>query len=89
MYPYFPGSQKTYSPYPEERNQATYENSQRQRLLERKIREGKRNVMLMEKTKDEVQIGKAKEILRNREYAMKTFISDTGRKRRMDREEVY
>jgi len=89
MYPYFPGTEKTFAPQNEERNATTYANSQKQRALERSIREGKRNLDLMSKTKDEKQIDRAKELLRNRERNMREFIDLTGRKRRTDREEIY
>ena len=89
MYPYFPGTEKTFHPQDEERNATAYANSQRQRALERSIREAKRNLDLMTKTKDEPSINKAKDLLRNRESNMREFIDATGRKRRPDREEVY
>lgn len=89
MYPYFPGTEKTFAPQNEERNATAYANSQKQRALERSIREGKRNLDLMSKTKDEKQIDRAKELLRNRESNMREFIDSTGRKRRPDREEIY
>ena len=89
MYPYFPGTEKTFAPQNEERNATAYANSQKQRALERSIREGKRNLDLMSKTKDEKQIDRAKELLRNRERNMREFIDTTGRKRRTDREEIY
>lgn len=89
MYPYFPGTEKTFAPQNEERNATAYANSQKQRALERSIREGKRNLDLMSKTKDEKQIDRAKELLRNRERNMREFIDSTGRKRRTDREEIY
>ena len=89
MYPYFPGTEKTFHPQDEERISTAYANSQRQRALERSIREGKRNLDLMTKTKDEPSINKAKELLRNREVNMREFIGATGRKRRPDREEIY
>lgn len=89
MYPYFPGTEKTFAPQNEERNATAYANSQKQRALERSIREGKRNLDLMSKTKDEKQIDRAKELLRNRERNMREFVDTTGRKRRPDREEIY
>ena len=89
MYVYFPGTEKTFHPQDEERNATAYANSQKQRALERSIREAKRNLDLMAKTKDEPSINKAKDILRNRELNMREFIDATGRKRRPDREEIY
>lgn len=89
MYPYFPGTEKTFKPQNAERNETAYKNSQIQRRLERSIREGKRNLDLMSKTKDEKQVERAKVLLNNRESAMRSFIDSTGRKRRTDREEIY
>lgn len=89
MYPYFPGTEKIFHPQDAERNATAYANSQKQRAHERAIREGKRNLDLMKKTKDEKQIERAKDLLRNRERSMREFIDSTGRKRRPDREEIY
>jgi hypothetical protein len=89
MYPYYPGTEKTYHPQNEERNETAYKNSQRQRGIERAIREGKRNLDIAEKTGDKKFIQEAGNLLERRERAMQSFISETGRTRRYDREEIY
>jgi len=89
LYPYFEGTNPTFRPQDPERNESAYKNSQRQRYLERKIRESKRSVIVLSKTRDEKTIERAKEILKNRENTMKQFIDSTGRKRRNDRENIY
>jgi len=89
MYPYFEGTEKTYQPQNAERNESAYKNSQKQRAYERSIREAKRNVKIMSATKDKDQIANANELLAKRENALKSFISQTGRTRRTDREEIY
>lgn len=89
LYPYFPGTKKTFHPQDAARNDVAYINSQRQRALERKIREGKRNYDLLSKTGDDAIIAQAARKLKNRELAMKEFIESTGRKRRTDREQIY
>ena len=89
MYPYFEGTKKTYQPQNAERNESAYKNSQKQRAYERSIREAKRNLKILSATKDKDQIAKANELLAKRENALKSFISQTGRTRRTDREEIY
>jgi hypothetical protein len=89
MYPYFPGTTKTYKPQNEERNAEAYKNSQKQRYLERSIREGKRNLEVMKKTGSEEYIAEAKRKVSARQAAMREFIETTGRTRRNDREQIY
>jgi DNA-binding phage protein len=90
QYPYFPGlSKKTYNPMPAKQNERAYENSQRQRKLERDIRNLKREKRLMEQLGDEEGVRLAQERLRERQAAMRRFIQETGRTRRPDRERIY
>lgn len=89
LYPYFPGTEKTFKAQDPARNETAYINSQRQRLLERRIREGKRNYDLLSQAGDENITDAARRKLQNRELAMREFIESTGRKRRVDREKVY
>ena len=89
MYPYFEGTEKTYHPQDTERNESAYKNSQKQRAYERSIREAKRNLKILSATKDKDQIANANELLARRQNALKSFISQTGRTRRTDREEIY
>lgn len=89
MYPYIPGTKKTYSPYPEKENKKVYAESQKQRALERSIRYAKRELNTVQFFGSAEEIESAKGTLKNREAAMKSFISETGRTRRTRREEQY
>ena len=88
LYPYFPGTKKTYSPYPEERNDAAYARSQEQRAIERSIRGAKRELDLAQKVGDEAAIQAAKSKVSERQKVMRGFIDDTGRRRDYDREQI-
>lgn len=89
QYSYIPGfSRKTYQPYPKRRNDEIYEQSQKQRSLERSIRRAKRRLGAMEAWGDETGINRAKTLLKRRQKAMRDFIDETGRTRRRDREQV-
>ena len=89
QYPFIEGlSTKTYSTYPEVRNDAAYENSQKQRKIERSIRSAKREKIVAEGTKDQVLIDKANKRIKNQQAAMREFIDETGRTRRRDREQI-
>lgn len=87
-YPYIPGTQKTYSPYPEKRNEEAYKNSQIQRKLERNIRGAKRELSLVSKTGVEADIQAAKEKVARGQSAMRQFIESSGRRRDYDREQI-
>lgn len=88
-YPYIDGiTRKTYSPYDEKANKKAYEESQKQRYLEREIRKAKRQLMVVEKLGDEHQIIKAKARVRDKQKKMRTFINNTNRKRDYDREQI-
>lgn len=87
MYPYFPGiSEKTYSPFPKKQNERAYENSQKQRYLERQIRSAKRGVSAAESAG--LDTTKEKEKLRARQGNMRSFIEETGRTRQRSKEQV-
>lgn len=88
LYPYFPGTEKTYRPYSEERNDAAYARSQEQRSIERSIRAAKRELDLAQKTGDEATIAAAKSKVSERQKKMRGFIDDTGRRRDYDREQI-
>ena len=88
LYPYFPGTKKTYSPYPEEKNDAAYKRSQEQRAIERSIRGAKRELGLAQKVGDEATIQAAKSKVSERQKVMRGFIDDTGRRRDYDREQI-
>ena len=89
IYPYFEGTKKTYNPFPEKKNDAVYEKSQRQRALERSIRYAKREKSLAERIGDREAIDNANAKVRARQKAMREFIDDTGRKRQSAREQIY
>ena len=88
LYPYFSGTEKTYRPYSEERNDAAYKRSQEQRSIERSIRGAKRELDLAQKTGDEATIAAAKSKISERQKVMRGFIDDTGRRRDYDREQI-
>ncbi|PAD67022.1 minor capsid protein [Bacillus sp. 7586-K] len=89
-YPYVEGlSKRTYKPYNEAENSKEYELSQQQRLLERRIREAKRELHMMQAMGDDVGMKKAKQKVRERQADMRAFIDSTGRTRNRPREQVY
>lgn len=89
MFPYFPGTEKTYQPYGKKENEQVYENSQKQRLLERNIRAAKKNVDYQKKIGNDADVQKAQNMLKLRNAQMESFIGQTGRTRREGREEIY
>jgi hypothetical protein len=89
-YPYIPGiTKQRFKPYDAEKNRKVYEESQRQRELERRIRWAKRELAMMQELGDQEGIEKAKKKVRDRQAIMREFIKSTGRTRRYDREQVY
>lgn len=89
MYPYFPGTEKTYKPQDTERNETAYKNSQRQRYLERQLRAAKREQQVIERVGTDKDKEKAARLVKARSDAIKQFTEDTGRARRYTREKVY
>jgi hypothetical protein len=89
MYPYYPGTPKTFSPYSEKENENAYENSQEQRNIERSIRQAKRELSNAESFRDKVLIDEAKQKVSDRQADMRKFIDETNRTRRRDREQIY
>lgn len=89
MFPYFPGTKKTYSPYNVNQNEQVYAESQKQRALERNIRKAKKEVQYQKKIGDKEYIKKANKKLKARRATMQSFIKNTGRTRRYGREEIY
>lgn len=89
LYPYFEGTEKTFSPFPEKEVEEKYEKSQKQRAIERSIRYAKREKSLAEKIGDRETIENANAKVRARQKAMREFIDDTGRKRQSAREQIY
>jgi len=88
MYPYIPGTKKTYSPYPEKQNEKAYETSQKQRKLERDIRYAKRELDNVTKTGVSEEIQAAKQKVLHAQARMRQFIDETGRRRDYDREQI-
>lgn len=69
---------------PKEENDKAYAESQQQRQLEREIREAKRVVEMSGDMASDKQKAKVKEL----QQEMRSFISETGRTRRYDREQL-
>lgn len=89
FYPYIPGvSKERYPQYDETRNKSAYENSQKQRYLERRIRKAKREVNMMEAMGDSEGVTQARSKVRERQGDMRTFINNTNRTRRRGREQL-
>lgn len=89
--PWIPGVSITRGePQSEEENAKTYAESQQQRALERKIREEKRDLMMMKAqgaTPEEIKAQRAK--IRQTDDDIDAFCDKTGRARRQNREGVY
>lgn len=89
-YPYVDGvSERTYKPYPARENARIYEESQRQRALEREIRKAKSRLKAMQALGDEEGIARTNALIRARQQRMRKFIDSTGRTRRYNREQIY
>jgi hypothetical protein len=89
IYPYISGkSTQRYEPYDPAENRRIYEESQQQRLFERKIRKQKRELALLETIGDEQGAKDAKQAIRATQSELRAFLSETGRGRRRDREQI-
>jgi hypothetical protein len=66
-----------------------YEASQKQRRYERDIRASKREVAVMDKLGDKGAVARAEATLKNREERMQSFLAESGRTRRSNRERIY
>lgn len=89
LYPYFEGTEKTFSPFPEKKNDKEYAQSQRQRALERGIRRAKRELGLMQKTGSREDIEQAKKLVSARQKAMREFVGENNRPREYGREQIW
>ncbi len=79
QYPFMPGlSLKTYYPYDEAENAERYEETQRQRALERKIRTDKRECMMLQEAGDTKGLQKAAGQLRADRDRYKDFCKEKG-----------
>lgn len=89
--PFIPGVSNIHGqPQSEEENEKTYQESQQQRAMERKLREEKRDLMMLKAQNAPDDIIKAqREKCRQTSDDIDTFCAETGRARRTNREGVY
>ena len=90
QYPFFQGiSRQTYAPTGDaEENAEQYQESQKQRAIERSIRAAKRELGTLEALGDQKAIAEAKSKIRERQAVMREFIAETGRTRQRAREAI-
>ena len=89
FFPFVDGVMENNQPqYSEEEMTKNRELRQKQRYLERQIRQAKRELKLAEIIGDEETIQAKKKLLRNRQARMREFINETGRTRQYERERV-
>lgn len=89
FYPFIEGiSERRYRPIEKQENSDAYKLSQKQRYLERRIRNAKRELNMMSTMGDDIGIDIANKKVKLRQADMRAFISDTGRTRRRNREQV-
>lgn len=89
-YPYIPGaSYQRYFPVDEEKNSEKYKEFQHQRYLERKIRESKRECMLLSEAGDKDGLKKAAIRLRTRKEEYSVYSKAHGLSVHSDRTQVY
>ncbi|WP_017728506.1 phage minor capsid protein [Halalkalibacterium ligniniphilum] len=74
--------------FTKEENDTAYKESQKQRYLERQIRYAKRELNMMSAMGDEEGVAMAKSKVRERQANIREFISETGRTRRSNREQL-
>lgn len=90
IYPFIPGYDvQRYFPYNEKENELVYKQSQKQRYLERKERESKRECAMLEAAGDQEGFEKAAVKLKQRQAALKQFAEETGRTLKPDRVQVH
>lgn len=89
FFPFVEGVMENNQPqYSEEEMTHNRELRQRQRYLERQIRQAKRELKLAEIIGDEETIQAKKKLVRNRQARIREFINKTGRTRQYERERV-
>lgn len=89
QFPFFPGlSTQRYFPNAEPENTRVYEESQRQRLLERRIRSAKTQKEMLLANGDVKGAADVDKLIRARQKTMRGFIEDSGRTRRRYREQI-
>lgn len=87
--PFVPGFSKARQPtQDEEANDKEYEESQKQRALERNYRNAKRDLMVAKARNDEEEIKKARIGVKNARTKLDDFCEETGRARRSGREQT-
>lgn len=89
LYAYFEGREDKHQLQTFEDNKKTYEESQRQRTIEREIRKAKSNLAITEIMGTDEEIEKAKSLVKRRQAKMRNFIKETGRKRYYTNEQLY
>jgi len=88
--PYFEGiSEQTYKPYDLAENKKAYDESQKQRQLERDVRAQKRRVLAADASGDAEGLKAAQLKLKEKEAKLKAFTQQTGRYQRTNRQQVY
>jgi len=89
VYPYIEGvSVKRFHPYDATESKIAYTNSQKQRYLERRIRQAKKERSMMEGMGDDEGVQQANKKIRDRQATMRDFIDETNRTRRYNREAI-
>ena len=89
-YPFFEGiNTTTFKPQDDKRNDKNYDNSQTQRKLERDIKGAKRQKAVYKANGDPIGVKQSNELLQGRTKRLNTFLDDTGRTRRSNRERIY
>jgi len=89
FFPFIEGINENNQPqYSEEEMDKNRRLRQKQRYHERQIRRAKQALKIAETTGDEVSIQRYKNLVRNRQAAMRKFINSSGRTRQYDRERV-
>ena len=89
LIPFVPGVMENNQPqYSQEEMTYNRELRQKQRYLERQIRQAKRELKLAEIIGDEETIQAKKKLVRNRQARIREFINETGRTRQYERERV-
>ena len=88
-YPWVQGvSKKRNFPNDPVENKKVYENSQRQRTIERSIRKAKTQERMFEAMGDKKGVVQAKALVSNRQKSMRKFIDESNRTRRYGREQI-
>jgi Phage minor capsid protein 2 len=89
-YPFIEGiTKRRYDPNNSAENKRVYEESQRQRALERKIRKAKRELAMLQEMNDVEGVEMAKKKVRQQQANIREFIKETERTRRYEREKPY